>query len=288
MKITAIVPWFGSKRTLAPRIVAELGEHRCYWEPFCGSLAILLSKAKTTMETVNDLHGDLVNLARILKDPVEGPRLYRRARRTLFAQEIFVDADDEMTRPFAPTPERAYWFFVHSWFARNGVAGSNGGMAFCVRYTSKGGQPAKRWESAVDSIPAWSRRLRGVTILNECGIDLCERIEDLDGTVIYADPPYLVKGAKYIHDFDDPDHDRLARALRRFRHTRVIVSYYQHPKLADLYPDWTVVRCSVPKAMGNMRRRDMSGSVSAPEVLLINGPAFTGSAKIRAGSQLFV
>lgn len=38
MKISAIAPWFGSKRTLAPRIVEVLGEHRAYWEPFCGSL----------------------------------------------------------------------------------------------------------------------------------------------------------------------------------------------------------------------------------------------------------
>lgn len=36
-KITAIAPWFGSKRTLAPRIVAELGKHTSYFEPFCGS-----------------------------------------------------------------------------------------------------------------------------------------------------------------------------------------------------------------------------------------------------------
>ena len=39
MQIKALAPWFGGKRTLAPRIVAELGPHRAYWEPFCGSLA---------------------------------------------------------------------------------------------------------------------------------------------------------------------------------------------------------------------------------------------------------
>lgn len=46
--ITAIAPWFGSKRTLAPRIVAELGSHRAYWEPFCGSMAVLLAKPAAT------------------------------------------------------------------------------------------------------------------------------------------------------------------------------------------------------------------------------------------------
>lgn len=44
MKITALAPWYGSKRTLAPRIVEQLGEHRAYWEPFCGSCAVLFAK----------------------------------------------------------------------------------------------------------------------------------------------------------------------------------------------------------------------------------------------------
>ena len=37
MKIGALSPWYGSKRTLATRIIKELGAHRVYWEPFCGS-----------------------------------------------------------------------------------------------------------------------------------------------------------------------------------------------------------------------------------------------------------
>jgi site-specific DNA-adenine methylase len=65
-----------------------------------------------------------------------------------------------------------------------------------------------------------------VTILSECGISLCERFEDSDGTVNYCDPPYLVKGAKYTHDFTSADHKRWANALQRFQRTRVVVSYY--------------------------------------------------------------
>lgn len=39
--VGALLPYYGGKRTLAPRIVAELGRHRAYWEPFMGSLAVL-------------------------------------------------------------------------------------------------------------------------------------------------------------------------------------------------------------------------------------------------------
>lgn len=57
-KIKALSPWFGSKRNLAPRIVEAVGKHSAYWEPFAGSIAVLLAKPVVTMETVNDLHGD--------------------------------------------------------------------------------------------------------------------------------------------------------------------------------------------------------------------------------------
>lgn len=88
MPIKALAPWFGSKRTLAPRIVAELGKHRAYWEPFCGSMAVLLAKPESSHETVNDLHGDLVNLIRVVQCPTRGPALYRRLRRVVLHDAI--------------------------------------------------------------------------------------------------------------------------------------------------------------------------------------------------------
>ena len=62
--------------------------------------------------------------------------------------------------------------------------------------------------------------LRSVTILNRDGFQLFERVEDAEGVAIYCDPPYLVKGASYIHDFAATDHQRLADLLRRFKKTR--------------------------------------------------------------------
>jgi DNA adenine methylase len=114
-----------------------------------------------------------------------------------------------------------------------------------------------------------------VTIMSRCGIELCEKIEDAEGTVIYADPPYLMKGAKYVHDFATADHKRLADVLRRFKRTRVVVSYYDDPKLDGLYPDWHKVDCTRTKTLVNAGMRDHVGKTVAPEVLLINEPKQT-------------
>ncbi len=282
MLVRSLAPWFGGKRNLAPVIVDELGDHRAYWEPFCGSMAVLLSKAPSRFETVNDLHADLINLANVVRDGKQGPRLYRIMRRTLMHEDIFAESDREM-RKFEKTPlgemdpvMRAYHYLVVSWLGRNGTAGTpaNHKGTYCVRFTSNGGHAAKRWRSVCESIPAWRRRMRNVTILNRDGFELLERIEDKAGTAVYVDPPYFGKRAKYLHDFDAADQERLACAVKRFTKTRVIISYYAHAEVDRLYPGWTQRRIEVTKSMSQGNKRGQ-GKVRATEVLLINGPSYT-------------
>ena len=282
MLISAIAPWFGSKRTLAGRIVAEMGTHAAYWELFMGSMAVLLEKPPCPMETVNDLHGDLVNLARVIVHQAHGPALYRRLRRTLASHALMNEAAarcagrESSPAGEVPDVDRAYDYFATSWLGRNGVSGTQSyNQGFSRRFTKNGGHAAKRWVSAVDSIPAWRRRMRNITILSECGIGLAERIEDADGVAIYADPPYIRKGAKYVHDFTAEDHARLAMVLRRFKRTRVVVSYYDEPEVRELYAGWTFVECPTTKALVNQGLRDKKGGKVAPEILIINGQSLT-------------
>lgn len=275
--ITAIAPWFGSKRTLAPIIVEELGPHRKYDEVFCGSCSVLLAKPPASFETVNDLHGELINLARCLKDDGLAVALYARLSRTLMHEDLFHEAAarwrDRGNVPAGEEPDidRAEDYMLCCWFGRNGVAGTSSyNQGFCVRYTKNGGHAGKRWTSAVESIPAWHDRLKAVTILNRDGFELLERLEDSEGCAIYCDPPYLVKGAKYVHDFESEDHERLAKLCGRFKRTRVVVSYYEHERLADLYPGWRKRQIDVTKALVNQGMRDQKGPTKATEVLLVN------------------
>lgn len=291
--ITAIAPWFGGKRTLAATIVTELGPHRAYFEPFCGSLAVLLAKPAAAMETVNDLHGDLVNLARVLASD-DAENLYERLIRTLCSEDLYEQACRIVAAPLAFAPclsdlNRAYWFFILSWLGRNGTSGSvRRNFALAVRWTPGGGSGGKRFMAAVDSIPAWHQRLRVPTILNRDAFEIIPRISDEKGVAIYVDPPYIHAtrsghggGSRYLHDFHDgdllneDDHARLAKMLRRFQCARVVVSYYEHPRLAGLYPGWTTRKCTVSKQLHLQNRRGAERA-DAPEVLLINGPTLVG------------
>ncbi len=274
MKIGALAPWFGGKRTMAEVIIRELGEHSAYWEPFCGGMSVLLAKPQATTETVNDLHGDLINLARMVQGRDTGPALYRRLRRVVLHEHVLSESWAALASATDPL-DRAFHYFVASWSGRNGFAGTKnvvGTKGIAVRYTTGGGQGGKRIGSAVESIPAWRRRMRRLVILSRDALDVIAKIDDAPRIAIYCDPPYLAKDADYQHDFTADTHTALAAALSRFKKTRVVVSYYAHPRLAELYPGWTVVDCAMNKGIHNAGKRGGTGKL-APEVLLINGPS---------------
>lgn len=237
-------------------------------------MAVLLAKPPTGMETVNDLHKDLINLARVIQCREQGPVFYRAVRRAWQSQEAYQALQQSLIGDDLTPLNRAIAYFITSWQGMNGLSGTKRyTLCFAARYTQNGGHAAKRYSSAVESIPAWRRRMRNVTILNRDGFELLEKIEDAPGVVVYLDPPYLEKGAEYVHDLGDEDHARLAELAGRFRKTRVLVSYYAHPRLAELYPGWNQRSFDVSKALVSQGRRQANNPVRAHEVLLINGPS---------------
>lgn len=290
MKITALAPWFGGKRTLAPRIVAELGKHTSYWEPFCGGVSVLLQKPRVRQECLNDRHQDMTNLAIVVASP-RWVEFYERSISALYSEGFYELCLAEIQKPgvFADSAadvsdaalNRAFAYLVLSWMGRNGAAGTERiNYQFTMRYTNNGGDSATRWTQVAESIPAWHERLRGVVVSRRCGLALCERIDDAPGCAIYADPPYIEEGDVYEHKFTacggmfGDDHQRLADALRAKKHARCVVSYYDHPRLKELYPGWTIVKATMNKALAAQNKR---GAVraEAPEVLIVNGPSFT-------------
>jgi len=304
MKIKALAPWFGGKRTLAPRIIAQMGKHSQYFEPFGGGLSVLLNKPPVQKETVNDLHGDLTNLAMCVQELGTATMLYERLSSVVMCEGVLKQAQAELeSSPYVDLghtqPERAYWYFLASWMGRNGTAGTERqDYQIAVRWTKNGGSPTVRFRNAVESMPAWHRRLLNVVILNKNAFDITSRFEDVPETVIYADPPYAAEtrsnvpveesgkgggggGGRYLHEFRHAkgglfdttvdDHQRLAAMLRQYKKARIIVSAYDCPRYRELYEGWTFDPCPMAKFLHAQNGRGARRK-EAPEVLIINGP----------------
>ena len=65
-----VIRYPGSKARLADWIIGHFPEHHSYLEPFLGSGAVLFRKPRSSIETVNDLDGEVINLFEcIRRDP---------------------------------------------------------------------------------------------------------------------------------------------------------------------------------------------------------------------------
>ena len=314
MKVKAASPWFGGKRTLAPTIVKFAGKHTQWFEPFVASAAVPFAKEPSQKETVGDLHGDMINLLWCVADPAEAPRLYERLQRAPFSEELLKEAvgrleverwapDEYFDTPTDLSIDRAYWFMIASWMGRNGTAGTiRRDYQLAVRWTANGGSPTVRWRNAVDSMPAWHRRLLNMVILRRCAFTWIDRVEDVAGSVIYADPPYFIDGktrtgcsssgdnGRYVHEFSSassssPDlfghsepkneHERLAEILSSYKNARVIVSYYDCDPIRKLYDGWnfhdfTMNKCLHMQAGRSRKKKKLDTIKKAPEVLITN------------------
>lgn len=287
MKLTSLLPWFGSKRTLAPVIVDLLGPHAYYFEACAGSMSVLFAKEPAHHETVCDLHGALTNLAWVVQKEETGFELFNALQRVSYSDNLYKASKEWLTAfEDSDEPSRlgelfawAYHYFLASWMGRNGVSGTaRVNYQIATRWTKGGGSGPLRFRNAVDSIPAWFDRLRNVHVLRRDVFDVLPKIEDDDGVAIYADPPYLpdtmTGNGRYIHDFTAAQHAQLANELRRFKKAVVVVSYYDSPRLDQLYPGWVKLDASRQKHLACQNARGQKRT-AAPEVILCNAQVNT-------------
>ncbi|MFO0943043.1 MAG: DNA adenine methylase [Pirellulales bacterium] len=109
--------------------------------------------------------------------------------------------------------ERARQIFVQLRMAFGGL-GSRGvrpGFGF-----GKTSSKSKSTLACIEQLGNIVERLRSVTVMCRCGIDVIKRFDGPD-TLHYCDPPYVqssrAKGAGYLHEMSDEDHCRLAEVL---------------------------------------------------------------------------
>lgn len=226
--------YFGAKTTIAAQIAALLPPHQHYVEPYAGSLAVLLAKRPSQMETVNDLDQDLMTFWRVLRDrPADLERAcaltpHSRAEH----QAAYEPADDEL--------ERARRVWVRLTQGRSGALRPTGWRHY-QDPAGPGPSMPGYLRAYLGRMHAAAERLAAVSLECRPALDLIGAYGRHDRVLIYADPPYLGStraGSRYRHEMTaDADHAALAAALRSCR-AAVVLSGYDSPMYADLYQRW--------------------------------------------------
>lgn len=266
--------YFGGKTRIAAEIASLLPQHEHYVEPFAGSLAVLLAKPQSMMETVSDLDGDLVAFWRTLRerpDDLERACFLTPHSRAEHADAIRIaEGTDEL--------ERARRVWIRLTQGRSGqLHHLTGWRHYQDARGSRTTMPDYLAAYAGRIAPA-AARLAGVSL--EClpALEVISRYGRHENVLIYADPPYLEetrssagRGPSYQHEMrTEAEHAELAEALLAAR-AAVVLSGYDSPLYSSAYDGWH--RVEFPAFTGNSH----DGTARRTEVLWSNRPFAQGS-----------
>lgn len=229
--MNAVVKYPGAKWSLANWVISHFPEHHSYLEPFFGSGAVLFTKRRSNIETVNDLDGDVVNLFDwIRKDP---ERLAQAVYWTPYAREIY---DRAWAAQYTETDsfQRAVDFYARMMLGHGfRTTGEKVGWKNDVQGRETA-YAAGCWCKTPEIIFQAAERLRGVQVENRPAVELISRF-NYPNVLIYADPPYLLgtrHGKQYRCEMTDADHRDLLDVLKAHKGP-VLLSGYE----SDLYND---------------------------------------------------
>lgn len=240
--------YHGGKWRLAPWIVSFFPEHHTYVEPFAGAASVLLRKPRAHAEIYNDVADEIVNVFRVLRNPLLAGRLMRMVELTPWARvefEASYEPSDDPVEQARRTVVRSFMGFG------SGAVYSKHATGFRV-----GARGARHKSAATDlvswpaEVPAFVERLRGVTIEHRDALPLMAQA-DGPGTLFYVDPPYPLstrgnaRGVrqKYAQELTDDDHRKLAGALHSLA-GMVVLSGYPCPLYEELFAGWQRHECA--------------------------------------------
>jgi DNA adenine methylase len=242
--------YFGGKQTLAPRIAELLPEHLHYVEPYCGSLAVLLAKRPSRMETVNDINHELVTFWRVLRErPADLEVVCAATPHSRAEYESVVNAE-----PTGDDLEVARRVWVLLTQGRGAALGRTTGWRYYIA-----GPGSKL--SMPGYVEAYRRRLgpcadRLAQVSLECrpAIDVIAEYGRDPASLLYVDPPYLGTTrnptSRYGHEMrTDAEHAELAGALRTAA-AAVVLSGYRSPLYDELYEGWHRVEMAARTTQG--------------------------------------
>lgn len=230
----AIFKYPGSKWSIAKWIISFFPEHHSYLEPFFGSGAVLFSKQRSNIETVNDLDGNVVNLFEwIRKDP---ERLAHEIYYTPYSRKVF---DDAYVSEPKDSFEKAVNFYIRLNMGHGfRTTGEKVGWKNDVQGRERA-YAALDWCKIPEKIMEAAERLRGVQIENRPAVEVIQRFNSPE-VLVYLDPPYVLgtrHGKQYKYEMDDADQNDLLDVVLAHKGP-VILSGYDNALYNDRLRNW--------------------------------------------------
>lgn len=238
VQASPLVPWVGGKRRLAQHILPLFPEHSCYVEAFCGAAALFFLKEPAKVEVLNDVHGDLVRLYRVVQNHLE--EFVRQFKWALASREMYGWLQSTPPATLTDIQRAARFFYLQ----KLGFGGKVDGQTFGTATTSKARLNLMRLE---EDLSAVHLRLHQVTI-EQLDWAACVERYDRPHTLFYLDPPYYGTEG-YGVDFGLDQYDRMADLLRTIK-GKAVVSVNDIPEMRLAFKGLTMKRLSINYTVG--------------------------------------
>ncbi|AGN26370.1 DNA adenine methylase [Candidatus Methanomassiliicoccus intestinalis] len=228
-------PYYGAKTKHLRFLLPLLPQTKCYCEPFGGSMAVMLARTPSEVETYNDIDSNVVNFFRVLREQPD--KLLRMLELTPFSREEYNLARDMEKESDL---ERARMFFLRA-SVSYGARYSRGAFN-TTNNNSVNGVPERisRYRRYLGRLEAVSERILRIQIENLDALDIIKRYDTPD-TLFYCDPPYdhsaRVQDRCYKVEPDSTYHRLIASALRSIEGYAAI-SGYKSRLYEELYSGW--------------------------------------------------
>lgn len=237
-----IIPWVGSKRRLAKRILPLFPAHQCYVEPFAGGAALFFLKEPTEVEVLNDINGELVNLYRVVKHHLG--EFVQQFRWALISREIFDWQKKTPTEPLTDIQRAARFYYLQ----KMAFGGKVTGHTFGTATTSA---PRLNLLRIEEELSAAHLRLARAYI-EHLPWDECIRRYDRPHTLFYLDPPYWGTEG-YGVDFGLEQYAQI-RKLADSIQGRMIISVNDIPEMRQVFVGLTMQEVAINYSVGGPGR----------------------------------
>lgn len=233
MSVKTLFPWPGGKTRLLQHLLPLLSDnpHTCYVEAFAGGAALLFAREPAKIEVLNDTHGELVRLYRVVANHLD--EFVRQFRWSLTSREMFRWCQMQHVDTLTDIQRAARFFYLQ----RHAFGGKVSGQSLGVGPTSAKSINLLRLE---EDLSTAHLRLHRV-VIEHLTWQQCIAKYDRPGVMFFLDPPYW-ETVGYGGDFGIDQYEQLADTMATLK-GQAILTINDHPvmrRLFDRFPGRTV------------------------------------------------
>lgn len=243
-RLPSIVRYYGGKWRMAPRILEFFPRNYRelqYYEPCAGSAAMLFYKQRSIAEHISDVDSLLINMYRQIRDNPLSVRHYASQWAGPGKYDCVLGISDTDTDVI-----KAAKYFANMNHAFSGL--SETGISTDWKGT------AKPYQNKCNLLPAYSKRLQGVSI-HETDFIQVLKTKLVSNCFAYLDPPYVLSSRNsegYAHEMLDEQHELMLQ-IATGSYAKILISGYGSALYAKYLKGWNKYRFVVSQSCYQLR-----------------------------------